>query len=59
MRSFEEPLELEGYIFHGAASIGVALYPEDGVTRDDLLNAADAAMYAVKKAKHQKEKSAA
>ena len=33
---------------HGTASFGVALYPEDGTTRDSLLNAADAAMYAAK-----------
>jgi GGDEF domain-containing protein len=30
---------------HGSASTGVALYPEDGSTRDSLLCAADAAMY--------------
>jgi diguanylate cyclase (GGDEF)-like protein len=54
-RSFEEPLELEGHLFHPAASIGVAIYPEDGLTRDDLLSAADAAMYVVKNVKHQME----
>jgi diguanylate cyclase (GGDEF)-like protein len=48
---FDEPFALEGQILQGDASIGVALYPEDGVTRDDLLNAADAAMYAVKNAR--------
>ena len=58
-RSFEEPLVIEGQIFHGTASIGVALYPEDGVTRDGLLCAADAAMYAVKNVTHQMEKSVA
>jgi diguanylate cyclase (GGDEF)-like protein len=55
-RSFEEPLEIEGHIFHCAASIGSAIYPDDGITRDDLLIAADAAMYAVKNVKHQREK---
>jgi diguanylate cyclase (GGDEF)-like protein len=50
---FDEPFELEGQILQGDASIGVALYPEDGATRDDLLNAADAAMYSVKNAKKQ------
>jgi GGDEF domain-containing protein len=35
----------------GAASVGVALYPQNGATKDDLLNAADAAMYAAKHAK--------
>jgi GGDEF domain-containing protein len=31
--------------------VGVALYPEDGTTRDTLLNAADAAMYVAKQTK--------
>jgi GGDEF domain-containing protein len=43
----------------GSASIGVAVYPEDGTTKDNLLNAADAAMYAVKNHKHEIEKSLA
>ncbi len=58
-RSFEEPFEIEGHILYGSASIGVAIYPEDGVSRDDLLIAADAAMYAVKKVKRQMEASPA
>jgi GGDEF domain-containing protein len=44
-------------MIHGEASIGVALFPEDGVTKDNLLSAGDAAMYAVKRAKLQAEKS--
>ncbi len=35
----------------GSASVGIALYPQDGATRDALLNAADAAMYTAKNAK--------
>jgi GGDEF domain-containing protein len=35
----------------GSASVGVALYPEDGACKDDLLSSADAAMYAAKNAK--------
>jgi len=58
-RCFEDPLDLEGHIFYGTASFGVALYPDDGVTRDGLLCAADAAMYAVKNVTHQMEKSVA
>jgi diguanylate cyclase (GGDEF)-like protein len=50
-RSFDDPCPLEGYVLHGSASVGVALYPEDGTTRDTLLNAADAAMYVAKQTK--------
>ena len=41
----EEPFTAEGYVIKGSASVGMALYPEDGTTRDALLTAADAAMY--------------
>ena len=33
----------------GVATIGVALFPDDGKTEDELLKAADKAMYKVKK----------
>ena len=56
-RSFDEPFILEGLVLTGSASVGIALYPEDGANRDDLLNAADAAMYASKNAKRQIEMS--
>jgi len=44
-RSLDEPFATEGYVVHGSASTGIALYPEDGPTKDSLLSAADAAMY--------------
>ena len=51
-RSFDEPFAVEGgYVLHGSASVGVALYPEDGSTKDGLLSAADAAMYVAKNTK--------
>jgi len=34
--------------------VGVALYPEDGATRDSLLSAADAAMYVAKHTRHSR-----
>jgi diguanylate cyclase (GGDEF)-like protein len=50
---FDEPFALEGFSIKGTASIGIALYPEDAATRDGLLNAADVAMYATKKARRK------
>ena len=50
---FDAPFVIEGHIIKGSASIGTAIYPENGVTRDSLLSAADAAMYAVKNAKRK------
>jgi diguanylate cyclase (GGDEF)-like protein len=54
-RSFDEPLEIEGKILRGSGSVGLALYPEDGSTKDDLLKASDAAMYEAKNAKKRIE----
>jgi diguanylate cyclase (GGDEF)-like protein len=51
-RSFEEPFLIEGKVLRGAASVGIAVYPEDASTKDDLLSAADAAMYVAKNTKH-------
>jgi diguanylate cyclase (GGDEF)-like protein len=49
--SFEPPFAGDGYTICGSASIGIALYPEDGTTKDTLLSAADAAMYVAKQTK--------
>ena len=46
-----EPLILEGHrLITLAASIGIAVYPEDGTDAATLLRNADAAMYEVKQA---------
>ncbi len=42
---FNDVFVLDHYQISGSASVGIALYPENGLTRDDLLSAADAAMY--------------
>jgi diguanylate cyclase (GGDEF)-like protein len=52
-RSFDAPYSFDGCVLHGSASVGIALYPEDGTTRESLLSAADAAMYVVKQTKKQ------
>jgi len=48
-----------GYLLSGKLqAFGIALYPENGNTRDSLLSAADAAMYIEKNKKNEKrEKS--
>jgi diguanylate cyclase (GGDEF)-like protein len=56
---FDRPFDVGGYLLNGAASIGVALYPEEGTTKDSLLSAADAAMYTVKNKKHKSDRSPA
>jgi diguanylate cyclase (GGDEF)-like protein len=50
-RCFDDPFTIGEYIFHASASVGFALYPEDATTNDNLLSAADAAMYVSKNAK--------
>jgi diguanylate cyclase (GGDEF)-like protein len=45
---FTAPYMVEGCVLHGTASIGIAIYPDDGSTKDSLLSAADAAMYVTK-----------
>jgi diguanylate cyclase (GGDEF)-like protein len=54
-RCFNDPFHLEGYVLHGSASLGIAMYPEDGTTRESLLTAADAAMYVAKHTARAKE----
>jgi GGDEF domain-containing protein len=45
---FHEPFIGDGYILHGSASFGIALYPEDADSADSLLRSADSAMYVAK-----------
>ena len=48
--AFTVPFKLEGQLVNTGLSVGVALYPDDGRTSDQLLAAADHAMYAAKRA---------
>lgn len=50
-RCLASPFAIDDVKLTGSASFGVALYPEDGTTKDSLLNAADAAMYVAKHTK--------
>jgi diguanylate cyclase (GGDEF)-like protein len=54
---FNAPFELCGHTLCGSASVGTALYPDDGETKDCLFSAADAAMYVSKKIKKETSQS--
>jgi len=53
-RCFDAPFAVEGYVLRGGASVGIAIFPDDGTTADSLLSAADAAMYVNKHTKRHK-----
>ncbi len=46
--AFRQPFELEGRQIYSSASIGIALYPDDGKDVASLLQSADMAMYHAK-----------
>jgi diguanylate cyclase (GGDEF)-like protein len=56
-RCFDAPFSVDGYVLRGAASVGIAIYPENGASADKLLSAADAAMCTVKLAKRRSVES--
>lgn len=45
---FDHPFAIGGCLLRASASWGIALYPVDGVSRDQLFSAADSAMYEAK-----------
>jgi diguanylate cyclase (GGDEF)-like protein/PAS domain S-box-containing protein len=48
LECLHQPFDLDGHPVHISASIGIAIYPGDGETIDELLRHADIAMYQVK-----------
>ena len=46
--SLADPLTIKGQELHISMSIGIAVYPKDGETTDELLKHADSAMYSAK-----------
>jgi len=48
IRAIREPFEIEGYRVRTTISIGIAVSPEDGASADDMVVAADLALYAAK-----------
>ncbi|MDP2832047.1 MAG: diguanylate cyclase [Pseudomonadota bacterium] len=53
-RTIGQPVDIDGLRLMPACSVGYALYPRDGDSLDTLLNAADARMYQVKRARKEK-----
>jgi diguanylate cyclase (GGDEF)-like protein/PAS domain S-box-containing protein len=49
VRALEEPFQIEGLSLEVEASVGVAIFPDDGESIDGLLQRADVAMYAAKR----------
>ena len=47
-QAVQKPIYVEEQEFYLSASIGISLYPENGTTIDELVKAADTAMYRVK-----------
>ena len=50
IRSIEEPIPFEGKDLHVSASIGIALYPQDGRDVQTVMKQADTALYCAKDA---------
>src|SRR5581483_10576434 len=48
VRSFDKPYLIEHQELSVSASVGISIYPDDGQTMEDLIRAADAAMYHAK-----------
>ncbi|MCG9712006.1 EAL domain-containing protein [Shewanella insulae] len=44
------PLQLNEHTIHPAASVGISIYPDDGLSAEDLIRHADIAMYSAKAA---------
>jgi diguanylate cyclase (GGDEF)-like protein len=47
-KCLDKPIVVGGHVLRSSASFGMAIYPEDGGTREELLDIADTAMYAAK-----------
>ncbi len=48
IRELGKPYDIEGHTVNSGASVGIAMYPEDGGEAGDLLQKADLAMYRAK-----------
>jgi len=48
VENVKKPIDIDNKTLFVSASIGISIYPKDGVTPEDLVNKADKAMYNVK-----------
>jgi diguanylate cyclase (GGDEF)-like protein/PAS domain S-box-containing protein len=48
LKAISEPFRLQGYEYYLGVSIGISIYPDDGVDGPTLLRCADSAMYSAK-----------
>jgi diguanylate cyclase (GGDEF)-like protein/PAS domain S-box-containing protein len=48
IRAIGEPCDINGHVLHSTPSIGISLYPEDGLDAQALIRNADTAMYYAK-----------
>lgn len=49
IKSFLEPFSISSYTIITSASIGISIFPDAGITRNELINNAELAMYSAKK----------
>lgn len=49
VEAIARPLDIDNVEVAVSASIGISLYPENGVTAEELIRSADKAMYRVKR----------
>ncbi len=48
INQFQQPFLVKGQEIHTTLSIGISIYPEDGISHDQLMQCADMAMYRAK-----------
>lgn len=48
LATVQEPWKINEHIFHTSSSIGISFYPNDGLTRHELIKHADTALYEAK-----------
>lgn len=53
IQSISEPFKVEGREFYNSASIGISIYPENGLSVEHLVKNADTAMYAAKEERNR------